>query len=126
MTDVKNIDVPTSFLHNNGLFKLFQNTYTAFSQRREALKLWNPGPIDKIKHEVDTDVFLTKFMFTGLKGDFNRPLSMSPMFQYSHSFALGSQQLPPYGFSALYGVPGSVGSNLSVNGRTFELITCRS
>lgn len=94
------------YLQENGVLKMLRETYTSFSQRREALGLSNPGTVDKIKREVDTDVFLTKYMFTGLKADFNRPLSMLPLFQYSHSFALGSQQIPPYGFSALFGTQG--------------------
>ncbi|KAG8532055.1 uncharacterized protein KY384_003692 [Bacidia gigantensis] len=105
MGDTKGNGVLPPFLSDNGLINLFRNTYTAFSKRREALGLSNPGPFDKIKREVDTDVFLTKFMFTGLKGELNKPLSISPLFQFSHAFALGSQQNPPYGFSAIYGTP---------------------
>ena len=93
------------YLQDNSLVKMARDTIHSFSQRREALGLSNPGTVDKIKREVDTDVFLSKYMFTGLKADFNRPLSMLPLFQYSHSFALGSQ-IPPYGFSALFGTQG--------------------
>ena len=92
-------------LYENALVKMLQNTFQSFTQRREALGLSNPGPMDKLRREVDSDVFLTKLMFTGLKAELNRPLSVSPLFQYSHSFALGSQ-MPPYGFSALLGTPG--------------------
>ena len=104
MADTKGSSVLPPFLEQNGLARLLRDTYISFDQRRAALGLSNPGPMDKLKREVDTDVFLTKFMFTGLKAEINRPLSLSPMFQYSHSFALGSQA-PPYGFSALLGTP---------------------
>ena len=106
MGDAKTETFLPSYLQENSVVKVLQDTYTSFSQRREALGLSNPGAADKISREVDTDVFLTKYMFTGLKADLSRPLSMLPLFQYSHSFALGSQQIPPYGFSALFGTQG--------------------
>lgn len=94
-----------AFLRENGLVQVLRNTYDSYSRRRQSLGLFNPGTIEKLRREVDSDVLLTKFMFTGLKAEISRPLSMSPMFQYSHSFALGSQ-MPPYGFTALLGKTG--------------------
>ena len=92
-----------SYLEDNGLVRALRNAHTSFSQRREALGLSNPGTVENISREVQKDVFLTRSMFTGLRADFNRPLSMTPLFQYSHAFALGSQGIPPYGFTALLG-----------------------
>ena len=95
-----------SALRDNGLVNALRDTYTTFTQRREALGLSNPGTVERLKKEVDTDVFLTKYMFTGLKADLTKPFSLSPLFQYSHAFAMGSQQMPPYGFSAMFGPKG--------------------
>ena len=104
MGDVNTNTLLPPSLQNNSLVKILRDTYTSFSQRREALGLSNPGAVEKIKREVDSDVLLSKHMFSGLRADVSRPLSMMPMFQYSHTFALGSQ-IPPYGFSALFGTP---------------------
>ena len=106
MGDVKTSELLPPYLHDNTLVRALRRTYDSFSQRRESLGLSNPGTVENIAREVQKDVFLTNFMFTGLRGDFNRPLSVAPLFQYSHAFAIGSQGLPPYGFSALYGTQG--------------------
>ena len=102
MDDIKAPSQVTGLVENNILLNVFRNTYKSFTSRRDTLGLSNPGPMDKIKKELDTDVLCSKFMFTGLKADIARPLSISPIFQYTHSFALGPQ-MPPYGFSALLG-----------------------
>ena len=94
-----------TFFGENALVKMLRDTYNSYSHKRGSLGLSNPGTIEKLRREVDSDVFLSKFMFTGLKAEISRPFSMSPMFQYSHSFALGSQ-MPPYGFTALLGTSG--------------------
>lgn len=105
-----NLEEPLpSTLRDNGLLNALRDTYNTFTQRREALGLSNPGTVERIKKEVDTDVFLTKHMFTGLKADLTKPFSLSPLFQLSHAFAIGSQQMPPYGLSAMFG-PKGVGS----------------
>jgi mitochondrial import receptor subunit TOM40 len=80
-----------------------RETYTSFSDRREALGLSNPGNIDNIAREVQKDVFLNNYTFTGLRADLTKAFSMTPLFQVSHAFAMGSQGLPPYAFAALYG-----------------------
>lgn len=92
-----------SILVQNPLVKAFQDIYSSFSERRAALGLSNPGTVENIAREVQKDVFLSNAMFTGLRADFTRPMSMMPLFQYSHAFAMGSQGIPPYNFSALYG-----------------------
>lgn len=91
------------YLQSNAVVRALSDTYTYFSEKRQSLGLSNPGTVENVNREVQRDVFLNNFMFSGLRADINRPLSVSPLFQYSHSFAMGSQGLPPYGFSAIYG-----------------------
>ena len=94
-----------------GLFKentvvaALRDTFLSFSERRAALGLPNPGTVDNIAREVQKDVFLTNFMFTGLRADLTKVLSVSPLFHISHAFAMGSQGQPPYAFAAMYGTP---------------------
>ena len=46
---------------------------------------------------------LTNFMFDGARADLSKNLSISPAFQISHSFNLGSQvAAPSYNFGAVY------------------------
>lgn len=90
-------------LQDTSLVKALQNAYSSFCDRRASLGLSNPGSVENIAREVQKDVFLSNGMFTGLRADFTRPMSITPLFQYSHAFAMGSQGIPPYNFSALYG-----------------------
>lgn len=103
MSDEKLISSSSGFLESNAVFATFRNLYTAFSERREALGLQNPGTVENIAREVQRDVFLTNSMFTGLRADLTKPSSVDPLFQVSHGFAVGSQGLPPYTFMALFG-----------------------
>ena len=89
----------------NGLVQALTRTYFSISERREALGLSNPGTVENIAREVQKDVFLNNYMFTGLRADLTKPFSVSPLFQVSHAFAMGSQSLPPYTFAAFYGTP---------------------
>lgn len=84
---------------------IMRDRYTAFSERRKALGLPNPGTADNIAREVQKDVLLSNFMFTGLRADVAKTFSAAPIFQVSHAFAMGSQGLPPYNFGAFYGTP---------------------
>ena len=93
------------FLKENAVVTALRDTYLSFSEQREALRLPNPGTIDNIAREVQKDVFLTNYMFTGLRADLTKVFSGAPLFQVSHAFAMGSQGLPPYTFAALYGTP---------------------
>jgi len=88
-----------------GFFTSVRDVYTRFSERREALGLSYPGTVDGISREVQRDVFLSNLMFSGLRAELNKAFSASPLFQTAHSFSMGSQQMPPYTFSALYGSP---------------------
>lgn len=103
MEDEKLVSSTASFLKNNAVIATLRDTYSFFSRRRAALGLSNPGTVDNISREVQKDVFLTNFMFTGLRADLTRPFSVNPMFQVMHAFAMGSHGLPPYSFVALYG-----------------------
>jgi mitochondrial import receptor subunit TOM40 len=96
-------DSPLAFLYSNAVTTALLDTYQTFSEKREALGLSNPGTVDSIAREVQRDVFLTNYTFTGLRADLTKAFSMSPLFQVSHAFSMGSQGLPPYTFAALYG-----------------------
>lgn len=95
-----------SFLTDNSVAAVLKDAYTSFSDRRAALGLPNPGTVDNIAREVQKDVLLSNFMFTGLRADLTKAFSMSPLFRVSHAFAMGGTgNLPPYAFSAMYGSP---------------------
>ena len=94
---------PLGFLFNNSVAAALADTYTSFSERREALGLSNPGTVENIAREVQRDVFLNNYTFSGLRADLTKAFSISPLFQVSHAFAMGSQGLPPYTFAALFG-----------------------
>lgn len=92
------------FLRENAIMSAIRNTYQAFSERREALGLSNPGTVDNVAREVQKEVFLKNYMFTGLRAGLTKPFSISPVFHISHAFAMGSQEgLPLYTFDTLYG-----------------------
>ncbi|KAK4554289.1 translocase of outer mitochondrial membrane [Recurvomyces mirabilis] len=106
----------------NALFDTLADTYASFQARREALGLSNPGTVDQISKEVQRDVFLTNQTFSGLRAELNKSFSINPIFQVSHAFSMGSQQLSPYTFLALYGtdsllLQGQVDSDLSFSAR---------
>jgi len=96
-------DMPLGFLYNNSITAALTDTYTSFSERRAALGLSNPGTVENIAREVQRDVFLNNYTFSGLRADLTKAFSIAPLFQVSHAFAMGSQGLPPYTFAALYG-----------------------
>lgn len=112
---------PPSFLTDNSVVAALKDAYTSFSERREALGLTNPGTVDNIAREVQKDVLLSNFMFTGLRAELTKTLAItSPLFRISHAFSMGSQGImPPYAFSAMYGSPkvfmqGNLGSDGSL------------
>lgn len=105
MGDAKMEAFLPSFLEESSVTKALRDVFITYSERRQTLGLPNPGTVENIAREVQKDVFLSNVMFTGLRADFTRPMSMTPLFQYSHAFAMGTQGLPPYNFSALYGNP---------------------
>lgn len=88
---------------NNALVSAVRDTYLSFQARREALGLSNPGTVENVAKEVQRDVFLNNLMFSGLRADLTKAFSVAPLFQVSHAFSQGSQQIPPYAFLALFG-----------------------
>jgi mitochondrial import receptor subunit TOM40 len=96
------LDSILSLLSNNPLTATLNDALNSFSERREKLGLSNPGTVENITKEVQRDVFLNGFMFSGLRADLTKAFSMSPLFHVSHQFALG-ERLNPYTFAALYG-----------------------
>ena len=89
--------------NDNALVSAIRNSYLSFLERRDALGLSNPGTFEGINREVSSNVLLTNFMFTGLRAEWNKPISNSPIFQLSHQLSMGAQGMSPYTFSALYG-----------------------
>lgn len=94
--------LPLGFLYNNAISVALADTYISFAERRAALGLSNPGTVENIAREVQRDVFLNNYTFSGLRADLTKAFSISPLFQVSHAFAMGSQ-IPPYTFAALFG-----------------------
>ncbi|KAK0653532.1 Mitochondrial import receptor subunit tom40 [Lasiodiplodia hormozganensis] len=109
-------------LTNNTVFRKLQSYYSAYSDRRDALGLSNPGTIDNISKEVQRDVFLNNLAFSGLRADLTKAFSVAPLFQVSHALSMGSQGLPPYAYAALYGSPkvfmqANIDNDFSLSGR---------
>ncbi|KAL4967252.1 TOM complex pore protein TOM40 [Aspergillus stella-maris] len=108
---------PPSFLTDNSVFAVLKETYTSFSEKRAALGLPNPGTVDNVGREVQKDVLLSNFMFSGLRADLTKMFSMNPLFRVSHAFSMGgSGNMAPYAFSAMYGtsnvfMQGNLGSD---------------
>lgn len=105
---------PLGFLWNNAAAAALQDTYASFQQRRGALGLSNPGTVENIAREVQREVFLNNYTFTGLRADLTKAFSISPLFQVSHAFSIGSQGLPPYTFAALFGTNKVRGGDVEV------------
>jgi mitochondrial import receptor subunit TOM40 len=93
-------------LTQNPIVSRIAETLAVVQSKREALGLPYPGQLDNLSKEVDRDVFLNNYSFAGLRADITKTYNANdPMFQVSHSFAMGSQTLPPYTFGAIYGSP---------------------
>ena len=93
---------PLSFIQSTPVLSSVSDVFKAFSDRREKLGLSNPGSVESVGKEVQRDVFLNNYMFTGMKADLTKAFSLSPLFQVSHQFAMG-ERLNPYTFAAMYG-----------------------
>ena len=101
MADLKVTSVGSA--SSNPILTTLRDVYLSFSERRDALGLSNPGTVENIDREVKKNVFLTNYTFSGLRADLTKPFSMTPLFQVAHAFSIGSQGLPPYNFTAMYG-----------------------
>lgn len=100
---VENVFSQASAVQSGPFGRLFQ-VYQAFQERREALGLSNPGTTENIARE-QTDVFLSRQTFSGLRADLRKTLSGVPIFQVAHSLSMGSQVQQPYSYTAIYGTP---------------------
>ncbi|KAJ7774596.1 eukaryotic porin-domain-containing protein [Mycena maculata] len=100
----------------------FFDAYDRFSLWRADLGLPHPGTVENLQKEAKS-THLTNFIFDGARADLTKSLSMSPLFQVTHSFALGSQTAPPsYNFGAIFGstkvfLQGGVDHDGNVSGR---------
>jgi mitochondrial import receptor subunit TOM40 len=99
----KSTSSPLSFLTDNVISAAITDTYAGLQERRRLLGLENPGTVDNIAREVQKEVLLTNFMFSGLRCDLQKIFSLNPLFRLQHGFAMGSQALPPWQLMALYG-----------------------
>lgn len=93
---------PLAFVGNNPIAKVISDAAASFQERRAKLGLSNPGTVESLAKEVQRDVLLNNYMFTGLRADLTKAFSLNPLFQVSHAFALGERS-NPYTFAALYG-----------------------
>ena len=98
----------------------FFNAYDRFARWRAYLGLPQPGTVENLQKEVKGNSFsfalhsvlksrpcsvthLSNYVFDGARADLTKSLSMNPLFQVTHSFALGSQTLPSsYNFGAIF------------------------
>ncbi|MBE3049374.1 hypothetical protein IMZ48_44120 [Candidatus Bathyarchaeota archaeon] len=96
------LDTARDVLLGNPIANGLADVLNSFTDRRAKLNLPNPGTVESISKEVQRDVLLQGFMFSGLKADLTKMFSVSPLFQVSHQFAQGERQ-SPYNFAALYG-----------------------
>ncbi|KFA61266.1 hypothetical protein S40285_05530 [Stachybotrys chlorohalonatus IBT 40285] len=96
------LDSVRSLALANPLAITIGDAINSFSERRAKLGLSNPGSIENLSKEVNRDVFLNNFMFTGIRADLTKVFSVSPLFQVSHQFAMGDR-MNPYAFSTMYG-----------------------
>ncbi|KAI1391225.1 eukaryotic porin-domain-containing protein [Hypoxylon trugodes] len=93
---------PLGFLTTNPIANAVSDAYKSFSERRAKLGLSNPGSIETLAKEVQRDVSLTNYMHSGIRADLTKAISLSPLFQVSHQFAMGEHQ-NPYAFAGLFG-----------------------
>lgn len=93
---------PLGFLTANPIANAVSDAYKSFSNRRAKLGLSNPGTVETIAKEVQREVSLTNYMHSGIRADLTKAVSLSPLFQVSHQFAMGEHQ-NPYAFAGLFG-----------------------
>jgi mitochondrial import receptor subunit TOM40 len=95
-----------SAFSSNAMVSRATSLVSTFQQKREELALPNPANADNLFKEVERDVLLNNYTYTGLRADLTRVISaVNPLFQVSHAFTMGSQTQPPYQFAVLYGSP---------------------
>ncbi|KAJ3514833.1 hypothetical protein NLJ89_g2141 [Agrocybe chaxingu] len=100
----------------------FFQCHDRFARWRADLGLPNQATVENLQKEVKA-THLSNYIFDGARADLTKGLSINPLFQVTHSFALGSQTLPPsYNFGAIFANPkvflqGSVDHEGSVSAR---------
>ena len=98
------------------------DAFERITQWKTDLGLPHPGTVENLQKEVKS-THLTNYMFDGARADLTKSLSASPLFQVTHSFALGSQTLPSsYNFGAVFAsqnvfLQGGVDHDGNVNAR---------
>ena len=92
-----------SFLTDNVISATISDAYSNLQLRRKALGLDNPGTVENINREVQREVLLSNYMFSGLRCDLQKMFSVSPVFRMQHGFAIGSPALPPWQMIVMYG-----------------------
>ncbi|KAF7304895.1 ATP-bind-3 domain-containing protein [Mycena kentingensis (nom. inval.)] len=103
-------------------FSPFFNAYDRFALWRSDLGLPAPGTVENLQKETKS-THLNNFIFDGARADLTKSFSMSPLFQVTHSFALGSQTAPPsYNFGGIFAsnkvfMQGGVDHDGNVSGR---------
>lgn len=108
--------------NSNPLFKYLNTVYLTIDEKRRSLDLVNPGTIENLTKEVTREVFPSMYQFTGMRAELNKTFSMNPIFQTSHTFSTGSEQLPKYAFASAYindkfFAQGNIDNSFGVNGR---------
>jgi len=78
MEHEKHDQAALELLTNNAVVSRLRDVYTAFSERREALGLSNPGSVENIAKEVQRDVFLNNLTFSGVRADLTKAFSVAP------------------------------------------------
>jgi mitochondrial import receptor subunit TOM40 len=102
MASAAALDPVKTALLSNPIASVLGDALNSFNERRAKLGLSNPGTIESLAKEVQRDVFLNNYMFTGMRADLTKIFSMAPLFQVSHQFAMG-ERINPYTFAAMYG-----------------------
>lgn len=106
----------------------FFNAYDRFARWRADIGLPQPGTVENLQKETKCNIpsfvsthflnffsalatHLSNYIFDGARADLTKSLSMNPLFQVTHSFALGSQTLPSsYNFGAIFANTKVIGS----------------
>lgn len=114
----------------------FFNVYDRFSQWRRDLGLPHPGTVENLQREVKglwnvylyffslllvhylmlywIATHLSNYIFDGARADLTKGFSGNPLFQVTHSFALGSATNPSsYNFGAIF-----------ASEKVFHLLSC--
>jgi len=101
--DVSSPQFPFLPVNFASLVPQYVQTYAnRFSDWREELGLQNPGTLEGLHKEVQRDVFVTNYAFSGLKADIARSFCANPLFQVQHSFSAGSSAAAPWSFLSMY------------------------